>query len=59
MNRYVFVASIVALAIWSASSGATGEDTKGSSDKLRVACVGDSITYGARLTDRAKYSYPV
>ena len=25
---------------------------------MKVACVGDSITYGARLTDRAKGSYP-
>ncbi len=26
--------------------------------KIKVACVGDSITYGARLDDREKYSYP-
>lgn len=26
--------------------------------KIKVACVGDSITYGARLDDRGKHSYP-
>lgn len=26
--------------------------------QIRVACVGDSITYGARLDDRAHHSYP-
>ena len=26
--------------------------------KIKVACVGDSITYGARLDDREKHSYP-
>lgn len=25
---------------------------------IRVACVGDSITYGARLEDREQHSYP-
>ena len=28
-------------------------------DTIRVACVGDSITYGAGVKDRAKNSYPV
>ncbi|WP_373496940.1 GDSL-type esterase/lipase family protein [Aquiflexum sp.] len=27
-------------------------------EKIKVACVGDSITYGARLDDRDKDSYP-
>src|SRR3954451_2825248 len=27
--------------------------------KIKVACVGDSITYGSGLKDRAKESYPV
>lgn len=26
--------------------------------KTKVACIGDSITFGARLEDREKYSYP-
>ena len=25
---------------------------------IKVACIGDSITFGARLSDRDKYSYP-
>lgn len=33
----------------------TGFSTK---EKIKVACVGDSITYGARLDDRDKHSYP-
>ena len=28
------------------------------SDKIRVACVGDSITYGFNLINREKESYP-
>jgi lysophospholipase L1-like esterase len=27
-------------------------------EKIRVACVGDSITFGAGVSDRAKNSYP-
>lgn len=27
-------------------------------EKIKVACVGDSITFGARLDDRDQYSYP-
>lgn len=30
----------------------------GTKEKIKVACVGDSITYGARLDDRDKDSYP-
>ena len=29
-----------------------------SSDTIRIACIGNSITYGARLGDPAKDSYP-
>ena len=28
------------------------------SEKIKVACVGDSITYGARIENRNKFSYP-
>ena len=27
-------------------------------DRIKVACIGDSITFGARLTDRDTHSYP-
>lgn len=27
-------------------------------EKIKVACIGDSITYGARLDERDKFSYP-
>jgi len=36
----------------------TAEDPKSAAQKIRVACVGDSITAGARMADRAKDSYP-
>ena len=26
--------------------------------EIRVACVGDSITFGARIADRGRLSYP-
>ena len=32
--------------------------TAHSSDAVKVACIGDSITYGLGLADRAKESYP-
>ncbi len=35
-----------------------GEEGKLKKDKIRVACVGDSITFGARLEDPASDSYP-
>lgn len=35
-----------------------GEQGKSKKDKIKVACVGDSITFGARLEDLASDSYP-
>lgn len=35
------------------------EDRKGGWRPIRVACVGDSITYGAGVENREKFSYPV
>jgi sialate O-acetylesterase len=58
MNRRAFVIAIAVIPMWFAPSGTSGEDAPESSDRIRIACVGDSITYGARLTDRAKGSYP-
>jgi len=37
---------------------AMAEQLEERSDRIRIACVGDSITHGARVTDRAKHSYP-
>ncbi|MBD3288585.1 xylanase, partial [candidate division KSB1 bacterium] len=31
---------------------------KNQEEKLRIACIGDSITYGAYIWNRGKYSYP-
>lgn len=44
-----FTATLIAL------FAISGFSTK---EKIKVACVGDSITYGARLDDRNKDSYP-
>ncbi|MGQ7867764.1 DUF459 domain-containing protein [Sunxiuqinia sp. sy24] len=35
-----------------------GEGLGAKKEKIKVACIGDSITYGARLEDREKDSYP-
>lgn len=35
-----------------------GEEGKSKKDKIKVACVGDSITFGARLEDPSADSYP-
>jgi acyl-CoA thioesterase-1 len=35
-----------------------GEGFGKKKDKIKVACVGDSITFGARLDDPGKHSYP-
>lgn len=35
-----------------------GEQGEGEKKKIKVACVGDSITYGARVEDRSVDSYP-
>lgn len=51
MRRLAFaIASLFAAAV-----PAAAQEKK---DVIRVACVGDSITYGSRITDRAKNSYP-
>lgn len=34
------------------------KNTKQTQDKIKIACVGDSITYGAGLTDRENESFP-
>lgn len=49
--RRLFLASALALAGASAASPQEG-------GKIRVACVGDSITYGACVADRANNCYP-
>lgn len=41
-----------------AAGCAPGEEEGASKEKLRVACVGDSITYGNGIEDREQWSYP-
>ena len=45
----------VVSALFALTLPACAEDKK---DTIRVACVGDSITYGAGVEDRAKNNYP-
>jgi acyl-CoA thioesterase-1 len=58
MSRNTAVGAFLTLAMWTALPWALAEQSEEASDKIRVACVGDSITFGARLTDRANGSYP-
>jgi len=53
----VLCAAIIA---WSLPIGAEpAQTTADRPETIRVACVGDSITYGAGIRDRAKNCYPV
>lgn len=45
---------IVAFLLLPALSNGSGNNK----ENIRIACVGDSITYGARLDDRDQFSYP-
>ncbi len=51
----VVSAAVITLSLWSASSNAGG--VSASKPALRVACVGDSITYGAGIKEKGK-TYP-
>lgn len=53
MNRGIFFLFIVSLVFphW-------GQGQKDTLTKIKVACVGNSITYGARVHNRAKNAYP-
>ena len=46
-----FLLAVVACALVLPSLGAPVR-------KIKVACIGDSITYGAAIEDRVNYSYP-
>ncbi|MBQ6178415.1 MAG: sialate O-acetylesterase [Bacteroidales bacterium] len=48
--RRLSLSLIICLSIISVFASAQG--------KIKVACIGDSITYGAAIEDREKYSYP-
>jgi acyl-CoA thioesterase I len=55
MNRKTFSAFLLVLSLFGCSWFAHAESVKG---PKRVACVGDSITFGAAIKDRAKNCYP-
>ena len=38
---------------------AAAKRKKGAAQPIRVACVGNSITYGTGIADREHFSYPV
>jgi lysophospholipase L1-like esterase len=53
-NRVLFLSIVLSLILLPDTSGGWLNKT----DKIKVACIGDSITFGARLDDPDKYSYP-
>jgi acyl-CoA thioesterase-1 len=56
MNRNAFSSVLLALCFFGCSWFVHAKSAK---DPKRVACVGDSITFGAAIKDRAKNCYPV
>jgi len=56
MRRAIINIVLVLAILGTAALGA--EAPKVSGEKIRVACVGDSITFGAGIRDRGKNSYP-
>ncbi len=55
MNRKTFSSVLLVLSLFGCSWFAHAKSAKG---PKRVACVGDSITFGAAIKDRAKNCYP-
>ena len=65
LSRRTFLSAVAFLiAPWTplvslaADAPATGKTAAGEASVVRVACVGDSITYGAGVKEREKNSYP-
>lgn len=56
LNRLKIVLSFFLILLFTIS--VNGKEGKSKKDKIKVACVGDSITFGARLADPASDSYP-
>jgi len=55
MNRKTFSSALLVLSLFGCSWLVHAKSVKG---PKRVACVGDSITFGAAIKDRAKNCYP-
>src|SRR5210317_476403 len=51
MKRAMFLKFLMAMMMWWSTSSFAG-------DKIKVACIGDSITYGAGVKNRTEMSYP-
>ncbi len=58
MNLHLIKPLLACLLLIFFSISLNGEIGKSKKDKIKVACVGDSITFGARLEDPAQDSYP-
>ena len=59
---FTFANVVIALVLFVAGCAHTGNQAIRPGDyegKIRVACVGDSITYGASIKERSKHNYPV
>jgi len=57
MNTHIRLVALFAVSCM-ASVSPHGEETEHKKDQIRIACVGDSITFGARLKNGASDSYP-
>lgn len=57
MNKSIRLAVLLVMSCV-ASASIRGEEAAHKEDQIRIACVGDSITFGARLENRASDSYP-
>ncbi|MDN5213207.1 GDSL-type esterase/lipase family protein [Fulvivirgaceae bacterium BMA12] len=58
MNLHLVKPLLSCLLVIFFSIGLNGETGKSKKNKIKVACVGDSITFGARLEDPVRDSYP-
>lgn len=56
---HVRALSVLALSMLAMTSIAASASGKKAVRKIKVACVGNSITYGTGIKDRAHFSYPV
>lgn len=59
MSKKVLCFVVAALMLFSLCVSAGAQDADNAAEPVKVACVGDSITYGYNLPDRDTQSYPV
>ena len=59
LKRFIFIVTVSSLSYFAIFSSAVAEETNTANlSQKKLACVGDSITFGARVKDRKKNAYP-